>query len=118
MKDLVKQLRENANDKNRFEPMKSRLDVSSSVNMLDLGFDLRQPSFLLDSSLPSQLSVDSMTSMSVDDDGFLPRRRDASPLLLLTLGPNPHSCCGMNYVGALEMSTLFSNCSNSRKKNP
>jgi hypothetical protein len=56
--------------------------------------------------------------MSVDDDGFLPQRRDVSPLSLLTSGPNPHSRRGLNYVGALEMSTLSSNHSNPRKKNP
>jgi hypothetical protein len=98
--------------------MKSKTDVSGSVNMTEFGSDLRQPSFLLDASFSSGLSVDSKMSISVDDDGFLPWRRDATLLLLLTSGPNPHSCCGLNYVRALRMSTLSSNCNNPRKKNP
>ncbi len=98
--------------------MKSRSDVSGSINMMDFRFDQRRPSFLLDSSFSSQLSVDSTSSMSVDNDGFLPWRRDVNPSLLLTSGPNPHSCRGLNYVRALETSTLSSNRSNPRKKNP
>jgi hypothetical protein len=39
---------------------------------------------ILDSSFSSQSNVDSMMSMSVDDDKFPPWRRDASPSLLLT----------------------------------
>jgi hypothetical protein len=61
---------------------------------------------ILDSSFTSQSSVDSMMSMSIDDAKFPPWRRDASPLLLLTLGPNPHSRSRLNYVGALKTSTL------------
>jgi hypothetical protein len=61
---------------------------------------------ILDSSFSSQSSVDSMMSMSVDDDEFPPRRKDASPLLLLTSEPNPHSRSRSNYVGALKTSTL------------
>jgi hypothetical protein len=90
MNEIVKQLGKNANEKNRFKPMKSRLDVSGSVNMMDFRFDLMRPSFLPDSSFSSRLSVDSTSSMNVDDEGFLPWRRDVSPLLLLTSGPNPH----------------------------
>jgi hypothetical protein len=118
MNGMVKRLSETANDKNRVELMKSMSDVSGSINMTEFGFDLRRPSFLLDTSFSSGLSVDSKTSMSVDDDRFLPSRRDASSLLLLTSGPNPHSCCGSNYVRALKMSTLSSNRSDPRKKNP
>jgi hypothetical protein len=118
MNGMVKQLSKTANDKNRVELMKSMLDVSGSVNMTEFGFDLRQPSFLLDTSFLSGSSVDSKTSMSIDDDGFLPWRRDVSPSLLLTSGPNPHSRCRLNYVRALKMSTLSSNRSDPRKKNP
>jgi hypothetical protein len=59
--------------------MKSMTDVSGSINMTEFGFDLRRPSFLLDTSFSSGSSVDSKTSMSIDDDGFLPCRRDESP---------------------------------------
>ena len=82
-----------ANDKNRVELMKSMSDVSGSVNMTEFGLDLRQPSFLLDTSFSSGLIVDSKTSMSIDNGGFLAWRRDASPSSLLTSGPNPHSRC-------------------------
>ncbi len=118
MNGMVKQLSKTANDKNRVELMKSMSDGGSSVNMTEFGFDLRRPSFLLDTSFSSGSSVDSKTIMSVDDDGFLPWRRDASPLSLLTSGPNPHSCCGSNYIRALKMSTLSSNRSDPMKKNP
>ncbi len=72
MNGIVKQLSKTANDKNRVELMKSMSDVSGSVNMTEFRFDLRQPSFLLDTSFSSRLSVDSKTSMSVDEGGFLP----------------------------------------------
>jgi hypothetical protein len=61
---------------------------------------------ILDSSFSSQLSVDSTMSMSVDDDKFPPWKRDASPLLLLTLELNPHPHSGSNYVRALKTRTL------------
>ncbi len=118
MNGMVKRLSETANDKYRFELMKSMSDVSGSFNMTEFGFDLRRPSFLLDTSFSSGSSVDSKTSMSVDDDRFLPLRRDASPSLLLTSGPNPQSRCRSNYVRALKMSTLSSNRSDPKKKNP
>jgi hypothetical protein len=118
MNGMVKRLSKTANNKNRVELMKSMSDVSGSVNMTEFGFDLRLPSFLLDTSFSSGSSVDSKTSMSVDDDRLLPWRKDASPSLLLTSGPNPHSRCGSNYIGALKMSTLSSNRSEPSKKNP
>jgi hypothetical protein len=90
MNGMVKQLSKTTNDKNRVELMKSMSDVSGSVNMTEFGFDLRQPSFLLDTSFSSGSSVDGKTSMSIDDDRFLPWRRDASPSSLLTSGPSPH----------------------------
>jgi hypothetical protein len=83
---------------------------------MDFVFDLRRTSFVLNSSFSSRSSVDSTSSMSVDDDGFLPWKR--SPSSLLTSGSNPHSRCGSNYVGALKTSTSPSNRSNPRKKNP
>jgi hypothetical protein len=73
---------------------------------------------ILDLNFSSQSCVDSTMSMSIDDDEFPPWRRDASPLLLLTSEPNPHSCSGLNYVGALKTSTLSSNRSDPRKKSP
>jgi hypothetical protein len=57
-------------------------------------------------------------SMSIDDDKFPPWRRDVSPSLLLTSEPNPHSCSGSNYAGALKMRSLSSNRSDLRKKSP
>ena len=53
MNEIVKQLGKNANEKNRFKPMKSRLDVSGSAVMMDFEFDLRRPSFLMDSGFLS-----------------------------------------------------------------
>ena len=41
MNEMVKQLIEYINDKNSVEPMKSMLNVSGSINMMDFGFDLR-----------------------------------------------------------------------------
>ncbi len=62
--------------------------------------------------------MDSTKSISVDDNKFPPWRRDASPSLLLTLEPNPHSCSRLNYNGVLKMGTLSSTRSDPRKTSP
>ena len=70
MNGMVKQPSEN-NNGTRVEPIKSMSEISGSINMSDVGFDLKRPSLLLNLSFFSRSRVDRTTGMSVVDDGCL-----------------------------------------------
>ena len=90
----------------RVEPIKSMSEISGSINMSDVGFDLKRPSFLLNLSFFNRSRVDRTTSMCVVDDGYL--QWGESPSSLLTSGSNPHSCQGSKNVGVVKTSSLLS----------